>query len=595
MRSVHTRRHFIRQASALALVSFTLPSEKIRNFLGAAVPEGPMAGNLLQAVPFADIRIGGELLTRALKNYDRLEDDIYAPRNDFNPGGASEGWPGDKEGRIILGLTLQAQATHREPKYLEEIIHLIPQHLNSRGYLGPVLENKIMEQQLSGHGWFLRGLCEYYLWKKDPQVKKYIGDIIRNLALPTSGYHRDYPINPESRKKDAGAAVGTTQNTVGRWMLSSDIGCDFIFLDGLVQTYTLFPSAALKALIEEMTGRFLQMDLVAINAQAHATLTALRGLLRYYMITGNPSLLEQAEKRYILYRTVAMTENYENYNWFGRPEWTEPCAIIDSFMLAVQLWQYTANPLCLEDAHRIYYNALGHTQRANGGFGLDNCPGPATDDLKVYADEAYWCCTMRGGEGLASAIRYNYFTNAATLTVPFYNSGECVLTFGNKKVAIRQLTDYPFGNKVVLNVSEAAGAPDILLKLFSPSWMTDHQVTVNGNPRAFKNENGFISFPVKLKKGTTITLNFDQQISIHNMVNMEHSRAGRCSVSHGPLLLGYEGDGNIVFDGTPSIIRQLEKEWIAGNNKIPLSTVYHLMDPRVAKDSGYHKQILFKI
>lgn len=594
MKLTYTRRHFVKQTSAIALVFFILPSKKIKNFLRQETSEDSVACNIVQTIPFPDIQIQGELLTRALRNYDRLEDDIYKPYKDFNAGGASEGWPGDKEGRIILGLTLQAQATHREPKYLEEIINLIPQYLNKKGYLGPVLENKIMEQQLSGHGWFLRGLCEYYLWKKNPRVKKYIGNIIQNLVLPTSGYHKNYPIDIESRKKDVGEAAGTTLNTVGKWMLSSDIGCDFILLDGVVQAYTLFPSNGLKSLIEEMIDRFLQMDMAAINAQTHAALTALRGILRYYKITGKPDLLNQAEKRYILYRKVAMTENYENYNWFGRPEWTEPCGIIDSFMVAVQLWQYTGNPLYLEDAHLIYYNALSHTQRTNGGFGLDNCPGPVTDTLKVYADEAYWCCTMRGGEGLAKAIQYNYFVGTAILIIPFYNSSKSAFTFGNKKVIINQLSGYPFENKVIFKVLDAENSPDILLKLFSPSWMTNHQVTINGSPQPFKKENRFISFKIKLKKGTTIVLSFDQKISIHNMVNMEHSMKNYCSISYGPLLLGYDGDNKISFDEIPQIIRQSDKEWTVKDKEVLLSTVYHLMDSKVSKGTGYHKQILFK-
>ncbi len=587
------RRHFLKQASAIAVFTSVMPYKGMKGVFLQISNMGKTT-NGLQPVNYCDINIKGELLTRALRNYDRLETDIYKPENDFNAGGASEGWPGDKEGRIILGLVLQAQATHREPKYLDEIIRSIPQHLNEAGYLGPFLKDNVMEQQLSGHGWFLRGLCEYYTWKKDPQVKKYIRDIINNLALPTRGYYKNYPIDPASRKPGVGEAAGTTQNTVGNWMLSSDIGCAFIFLDGVVQAYTIFPSNELKNLIEEMIGRFLQMDLVAIQAQAHATLTGLRGILRYYKISGKTDLLVQAEKRYRLYRTVAMTENYENYNWFGRPEWTESCAIIDSFMLAVQLWQYTENPLYLEDAHHIYYNAICHAQRANGGFGLDNCPGPVADCLKVHADEAWWCCTMRGGEGMASAIQYNYFSGVNELVVPFYNSSESVFIFNGKKITLKQLTNYPFENKVNFNVIDSESSDDIHLKLFAPSWMVNPDVKINGKSQHFQKENGFISFTIKMDKGTKIILSFDQQSKKHNIVNMEHSRADHYSISYGPLLLGYEGEKIISFDEPPIIIRKSDKGWAVKDRNVLLSTVYHLMNTKVSQESGYHKQILFK-
>jgi len=78
-------------------------------------------------------------------------------------------------------------------------------------------------------------------------------------------------------------------------------------------------------------------------------------------------------------------------------------------------------------------------------------------------------------------------------------------------------------------------------------------------------------------------------------VNMEHSRPGHYSISYGPLLLGYDGDNGISFDKTPQVIRQSDKEWAVRDKDVVLSTVYHLMDPKVSKGSGYHKQILFKI
>ncbi|RQP17440.1 MAG: hypothetical protein EAS52_08725, partial [Parapedobacter sp.] len=168
----------------------------------------------IKPVPYEKLRVHGELETRSLRNFDRLESDIYTPDNVFPVAheGVSAGWPGDYEGRIILGLTLQAQAMHREPKYLSELIDRIDTRVNEKGYLGPVMQDSILEQQLSGHGWFLRGLCENYEWKKDERVKRHIQDIITNLALPTRGYHKLYPIDPDQRLHDVGEASGTTQN-----------------------------------------------------------------------------------------------------------------------------------------------------------------------------------------------------------------------------------------------------------------------------------------------------------------------------------------------------------------------------------------------
>jgi len=115
----------------------------------------------IQPVPFKNIRIGGELRERVCKNFNRLEEEKYRPDKVFLTEEQSGGWPGDTEGRTILGLVMDAQASGREPVYLKEILNRIPTYLNKEGYMGPIYEGKMNEQQLSGNGWMLRGLCEY--------------------------------------------------------------------------------------------------------------------------------------------------------------------------------------------------------------------------------------------------------------------------------------------------------------------------------------------------------------------------------------------------------------------------------------------------
>jgi uncharacterized protein len=548
-------------------------------------------------IAFKDVNIEGELLTRAMKNLDRLESDIYTPANVFpvKQDVNSEGWPGDKEGRTILGLVMEAQATHREPVYLAEMIRIMPSKLNAKGYLGAIQGDTLNEQQLSGHGWFLRGLCEYYLWKKDENVKKCIETIIKNLVLPTKGYHRNYPSDPSKRRANVGAMGGTTQNVINKWLLSSDVGCDFIFLDGVVQAYGLLPSKELKELVDEMVESFLKIDLVSIKAQTHATLTGLRALVRYSEITGDCRYILEAEKRYKLYRELGMTENYENFNWFGRPEWTEPCAIIDSYMLAVQLWQYTQKPEYLEDAQHIYYNGLCHTQRANGGFGCDNCPGPSDLSLKVKTYEAYWCCTMRGGEGLARAIQYSYFTKGNDLYIPVLGNSKAFFWSGDREYTIKESTSYPFENKAVFILTPKSRSVKITLNLFFPGWITSPKIFVNGEKVGINKNNGIITLPLKLSKETKIEYSFEMITQYREALNQQNTRKGIHAIEYGPLMLGFEnGEKDLLFLNKPGITRTDEFHWkiTEDRNSFEFTPIYHLMDTKV-KDKVYHKQILF--
>ena len=552
--------------------------------------------NYPKPLDFSNISVQGELLTRAQKNFDRLEEENYLPENVFpvKHDTSSIGWPGDKEGRTILCLVLEAQATHREPKYLAEMITKLPEKVNKMGYLGPVLKDSIMEQQLSGHGWFLRGLCEYYEWKQDPKVKEYIKNIIQNLALPTMGEHKKYPIDPQSRKINVGEIAGTIQDTLGKWMLSSDIGCDFIFMDGVIHAYKLFPSDELKQLVEEMLDRFFEMDLMAIKAQTHASLTAIRGALRYYEITRQPRLLEESEKRYKLYREMAMTEHYQNYNWFERPEWTEPCAIVDSYMAAVQLWQFTGKQEFLEDAHHIYYNGICHTQRFNGGFGCDNCPGPVNNNIEIRVNEAYWCCTMRGGEGLARAVQYNYFIDSDTLFIPFFNNSAAAFTINDRKIKLEQTSLYPFDGKVILKVIDAEPSDTITLKFIALSWTKNHRLLINNKPVEAGLNNGFLSYKTKLQKDDVIEFTFDMKSGVSEMMNKKHSRQGYIKLFYGPLILGYEGRNEITINKDTEIVKEDNNRFTIKGAQVTLSPVYHLLDSKVWKEKDYKKQILFK-
>jgi len=550
----------------------------------------------LRPVGFDQVYAKGELLRRAMKNFDRLETDIYHPENVFpkQHHETSAGWPGDKEGRTILALVLEARATHRTPLYLDEMIRILPEKLNKKGYLGPVQRDTIDEQQLSGHGWLLRGLCEYYQWKKDPKVENYIKGIIKNLALPTKGHHKNYPISPEEHLVGTGGMSGTSTNVVHNWKLSSDVGCDFIFMDGVVQAYGLFPFAQLKALIDEMMDRFFEMDLVGIKAQTHATLTGLRAALRYYEITGQKELLPEVEKRYQLYREQAITENYENYNWFERPEWTEPCAIVDSYLLSVQLWQYTRSTVYLEDAQLIYYNAIGHTQRSNGGFGCDNCPGPKDNFLSVKVDEAFWCCTMRGAEGLARAVQYSYFTQGNSLIIPTFNSGSISYILDGTPVSISQQTNYPFENKVLLSVESLKRPVQINLKFFVPSWVHSPVVSKNNNPVEFQIKNGFAAASLQVQAGDTIEYSFVMNLGIEQVANVSHTKPGYVRLFYGPLLLGHEGGTDIDIPLDAEVVKTFDFGFQVKGTDILLSPVYQLMDAKVCKSSGYRKQILFR-
>ena len=126
-----------------------------------------------------------------------MEEEKYLPQNVFLTAEESAWWPGDTEGRTILALVLNAQATGREPKYLEAILDRFPEKVNEHGYFGEIHPDSLVdEQQLSSHGWVFRALSEHHLWKKDQRSLAYLNTMLDHLALRTKGFHNKYPIDP---------------------------------------------------------------------------------------------------------------------------------------------------------------------------------------------------------------------------------------------------------------------------------------------------------------------------------------------------------------------------------------------------------------
>ena len=475
----------------------------------------------------------------------RLQDSIYRPPHVFE----DLNWPGDFIGRTILGLTMDARALHVQSSLLRELIDSLPLKLNSKGYMGPDYHPSINEQQLSGHGWLLRGLCEYYKWTGDRSVVPVMKSVSDNLFVSGLGRYASYPVVPEQRNSAAGGASGTISGEKDSWMLSTDIGCLFIGMAGLIDYYELFPDRKVRAAIDEMVAKFLEMDIVAVKAQTHATLSALRSLIKYSRITGENSLMDEVVRRWDIYVAEGMTCCFANYNWFGRRDtWTEPCAIVDSYIVAFELWRETMNPSYRDMAELICTNALWHAQRSNGGFGCDSCPSADNPCLKISIPEAYWCCTMRGAEGLARVAESLWAVKGNELYVPFYeNSRFCADGF-----EIVQESLYPEEGKVSFEFVENRTIDRLLVP--DLKWVTDTRIMLDGKDVVPVKENGFICIEEKFLPGDKVEVSFDIPVRTDTVQNCVR-------VFRGPVQLG-EREGNKGLEPVPSLMRHFDSDCI---------------------------------
>ncbi len=342
-----------------------------------------------------------ELQERIERNYRRFIDGAYYQIGEiFAP--AEYDWYGDKEGRALLAFMSHYKISNRVIPCMEQMLAMLPEKVNAGGYFGPEAGSVIHEQQLSGHSWFLRGLCEHYEAFGDALCLETVRRTVDGLFMNTKGRYATYPID---RNGEEGGVSGESVGENGGWCLSSDTGCAFMSIDGLSHAYAVLRDPAVKELLDEMIAVFLAIDKVALKMQTHCTLTAARGLMRMYNLTGETSYLDGAKGIYDLYvYGGGMTYTYQNANWWGRNDsWTEPCCIVDSLMLSCELYKATGGEKYRTLAARIWHNGLATSQRSNGGAGTDTVVTKAEGGngvLRADMYEAYFCCSMRLAEGL---------------------------------------------------------------------------------------------------------------------------------------------------------------------------------------------------
>ena len=407
------------------------------------------------------IKIYGDLFRRIKLNRRRMNDKIYHADELLPYVG---GWPGDFPGRGILSLTSLYKALNGYEveqnsiiNQLDDIFSKIDLYLNKHYYFGDIFDGEVLdEQQISGNSWYLRGLIEYYRLTKNDKYLDQIKTIANEYLLKIALFYENYPI--EVTREDGGVAGHSNDNIYSNWKLSSDIGCAFIMLDGVTSVYEILKTPELKNMIEKLIDKFLYINYVEFECQTHATLSCARGIFKFYKMTNDKKYLNYVVDIFNKYLEFGITYDYANINWFNRKNtWTEPCCIIDSLILSKYLYLETNDISYLKIFNRIYMNSLRTFQRDNGGAGCSTC---AIDDhymIKNHLYEAFFCCTMRLGEGLYEIS--NFIIEGKELIVP-YNT---FIEYKNENDHIIIDNEIYNSNKIKINVNKVANVSKIML------------------------------------------------------------------------------------------------------------------------------------
>lgn len=340
------------------------------------------------------------------RNFRRLQEDDYSIEKLFRP--QEYDWPGDWEGRALLAFTCH-YAMGKENPCMHQMVKVLPKYTNEFLYFGALFDGTIAdEQQLSGHSWYLCGLIEYYKLFHSEAVLQIAKSVVEHLYLPALQHYDKYPLDGRNN----GGVSGNITGIVNDWKLSSDIGCAFMCVDGLSRYYAETKDCRVKEFLDKLISVFTKIDVVKYGFQTHTTLSCARGILTLYKTTNEQVYLDIAKSVFDTYIQHGITLTYENFNWFGRENsWTEPCAVVDSLILATELYKITKQPSYVKTARRIWWNGLQFCLREHGGAGPNTCVTAQQPILQISMYEAPFCCTMRYAEGLKCAFENSFITD----------------------------------------------------------------------------------------------------------------------------------------------------------------------------------------
>lgn len=193
------------------------------------------------------------------------------------------------------------------------------------------------------------------------------------------------------------------------------------------------------------------------------------------------------------------------------------------------------------------------------------------------------CCPSNLARLIPQVPSLMYATTGNEIYCSFYAGGSTVLDLKNGKVALKQTTEYPFGESVRWDITPDKNGQKFTMKFRIPTWTGEQFVPgelyhyINGEPsgwsilvngKAVKADltKGFVSINRSWKKGDVVELNLPMPLRYSKAIDLVKADRGRVCLTKGPLVYCAEGIDNndclpnVFIQGTPSPVSGINKE-----------------------------------
>ncbi len=237
----------------------------------------------------------------------------------------------------------------------------------------------------------------------------------------------------------------------------------------------------------------------------------------------------------------------------------ETCANIGNLFFNWRMLEATGEAKYADIVENCLYNSI------LSGISLDGEKYFYTNPLRMSDELPYtlrwpkertkyiscFCCPPNTLRTLCEAQTYAYAVSKDAIYVNLF--GENTFTTkpdGKNELTLAQHTQYPWDNKVLLEVVKAKKAVNTVIKLRIPGWCREVNVSVNGRPVPYDREKGYIGVNGKWKKGDIITYSMEMGTRIVEANPLVEENRGQVAVQRGPIVYCAESTdlGDIDID-----------------------------------------------
>ena len=406
-----------------------------------------------------------------------------------------EEWCGDISGRWVGLFSSLASYTGELHPDLATIVRRIAELQRPDGRFGVDAPTDTLDYPMIwGHGRLLIGLLEHREATGDP------------VALEVARRLGDYYVRTRERW---GSAEAREQREY------------MFYCQGLEGIVALFRA----------TGEPRYLDVARTMAagirpepwwHSHGYMSALRGALDLFDVTGDAALLEFVRARCADIEAAHLFPDGtppELFPWGPRDE---GCSTADWLRLQLHVGSITGQATHFDDAECALLNGLFANQTCTGSFthhqfvfdANPHAPNPENPAMGLgtrfrlgYSGlgvDAWWCCCYHGPLGLYHAIRHTFGWDADNVYVNLPIAARATLPHPRGEVDIELAVEYAGTARYRVVVHRAP--PGVHLAVRVPGWAGRHAVSRGGAAATGNVTNGFAFLPNPLRAGETVEL-----------------------------------------------------------------------------------------